>query len=339
MDSQQNPVARLPNTYMRQFFSYLGSDPELLQKTEETPDSLACLGGDNTFRDYCRFFENARTLTRRADIGLILGRINQLANMHGPVSTALYQSADIKDSIRLLEKFTPLRLPAVSTRWCEDPVHIGLEIEFTESVGGIHPSVTETLLLSISSIITALSQGAVKLARIDLDYPPPAYAPAYREAFGIPSIKFSRQSIRVLVARSDADFELDVDHDPRVRELAIERCEQLLEGTASTRSASEKVQQLFSDNPGHLWRLEEIARHLNMSERTLQRRLSGEGRSYQQLLNDWLKHEARKLLVEEHLTIENVAMLLGYSEVSNFRQACRRWYNCSPLSLRDQLRA
>ena len=126
-----------------------------------------------------------------------------------------------------------------------------------------------------------------------------------------------------------------MDPDPLLRAAAIERCEELLRGALDSNSTRERVTQIFADNPGHLWTLKAMARHLNMSERTLQRRLTEEGARYRQLHNEWLMGEARKLLREKNLSIESISQLLGYSDVSNFRQAFRRWYGVSPMAYRQ----
>jgi len=330
---------QLPNTYLRQFFRFLGSSPELLRGTAETPLSLAQLGGSNSFEDYCQFFRNARDQFNQASIGLTLGRVNQLANMHGPVSTVLYQSSDLADSLGLLQRFTPLRLPVIRIRRVEDEENIGLEVNFRESAGDIHPSVTETLLLSITNVITVISQDYVHPSRIELDYERPLYADRYRETFNVAAIRFSCPRIRVYINRTDALYRTDTDTDTQLRAIAIERCEELLRGALDSQSVGDRVKQVFADNPGHLWTLKDVAHHLNMSGRTLQRRLAVENTCYQQLHNAWLMRETHQLLKEKNLSIESIALLLGYSDVSTFRQACRRWYGCAPVDYRTRLRA
>lgn len=78
-----------------------------------------------------------------------------------------------------------------------------------------------------------------------------------------------------------------------------------------------------------------MARHLNTSESTLQRRLAAEGTSYRKLYDGWLRGEAHKLLQERALSVESIAVLMGYSDVSNFRSACRRWFGVPPRQYRD----
>lgn len=289
--------------------------------------------------DYCQFFRNAREQLKQPAIGLVLGRVNQLANMHGPLSTVIFQSADIRDCLQLLERFTPLRLAVLRTTLVEDDQHLGLQVELKESAGDIHISVIETLLLSLSGVISAVSQGNVHPDLVELDYSRPPHADQYHDAFGASSYRFSSPQLRVLIKRADADVRTGTDTDPSLRIAAIKRCEELLRGVLGPQSTSDTIRQIFADNPGHLWALSDIAGHLNMSQRTLQRRLAAEGTRYQELHNEWLMAEAGHLLREDNLSIESVALLLGYSDVSNFRHACKRWHKLSPSEYRLSLRA
>lgn len=329
---------QVPNTYLRQFFRFLGSRESLLQGTSESSGTLARLDGSNSFRDYCQFFRNAREQSGRPDIGLVLGRVNQLANMHGPVSTVVFQSLDVADCLRLLQRFTPLRLTVLRMDLQEFDEHIGLFVGLGESAGDMHVPVTETLMLSLAGIISAVSQDNVRPSRIELDFPRPAYAHQYPEAFAASSFRFSAARPSILLTREDAAYRTGTDTDPNLRAAAIKRCEELLQGVMGAQSTGDSVRQIFAHNPGHLWTLRDVARYLNMSDRTLQRRLTAEGTGYQQLQNDWLMKEAQQLLGEKNLSIDSISMLLGYSDVSNFRHACRRWYGVSPAAVRARLR-
>ena len=329
---------QVPNTYLRQFFRFLGSDEALLNNTSETPSSLARLDGSNSFRDYCQFFLNARELYNQQDIGLVLGRVNQLANMHGPLSAVVFQSRDIVDCLHLLQRFTPLRLTVLRARLVEDEEHIGLQVNFIESAEHVPIPVAETLMLSLTGVVQAVSQGNVTPSRIDLDYPWPAYAHEYQQAFRVSSFRFGSPRLCMLVSRKEAAYRTGIDTDPSLRESAIRRCEELLQGVLKPRSTIDSIRQIFAGNPGRLWTLKDIAIHLNTSRRTLQRRLTGEGTTYQQLQNQWLEAEASQLLAEKNLSVESIALLLGYSDVSNFRCACRRWFGTSPNGYRERLR-
>jgi AraC-like DNA-binding protein len=64
--------------------------------------------------------------------------------------------------------------------------------------------------------------------------------------------------------------------------------------------------------------------------RTLQRRLKDAGVSYNDLQNDVRKTLALNLLENETLALAQIAFSLGYSEVSAFNHAFRRWVVRSP---------
>ncbi len=111
--------------------------------------------------------------------------------------------------------------------------------------------------------------------------------------------------------------------------------EELLQGVQGEPTTSATLLQIYAGNPGRLWTLRDVARHLSTSESTLQRRLAAEGTSYRELHDDWLRGEAHKLLQERALSVESIAVLMGYSDVSNFRNACRRWFGVPPQKYRN----
>ena len=78
------------------------------------------------------------------------------------------------------------------------------------------------------------------------------------------------------------------------------------------------------------------AKALAMSERTLHRRLEQERTSFRKLLDQFRHETAVALLASRRHSIAEVAFLLGYSEISAFYRAFRRWTGRSPADLRDE---
>ncbi len=76
--------------------------------------------------------------------------------------------------------------------------------------------------------------------------------------------------------------------------------------------------------------IEQIAEATGVSVRTLQRRLKESGVSYSDLQNDVRKTLALNLLENETMALAEIAFALGYSEVSAFNHAFRRWIGQSP---------
>jgi AraC-like DNA-binding protein len=82
--------------------------------------------------------------------------------------------------------------------------------------------------------------------------------------------------------------------------------------------------------------VERLATRLNMSGRTLQRRLSDLKTSFQEVLDLVRFDLARAYLKDVRLDVSQVAYLLGYSELRAFDRAFRRWASKSPTEWRSE---
>jgi len=78
-------------------------------------------------------------------------------------------------------------------------------------------------------------------------------------------------------------------------------------------------------------------RALKLSRRTLQRRLRAEKTSYQKVLHEVRAVLAVNYLSDERLKALEVAMLLGYSNISSFTTAFKSWYDMPPVEYRQKV--
>lgn len=81
-----------------------------------------------------------------------------------------------------------------------------------------------------------------------------------------------------------------------------------------------------------------VARHLGTSARTLQRRLSQEGHTYQSLVDDARRKLATRLVGRGHISLSEVAYMTGFSDQSSFTRAFKRWAGQTPRSYRLEAR-
>jgi AraC-like DNA-binding protein len=81
---------------------------------------------------------------------------------------------------------------------------------------------------------------------------------------------------------------------------------------------------------------EDVARSLGMSPRTLSRRLAEEGLSFFKVLEGLRKSLAKTYLRDSNLVLAEIAYLLGYSGMSSFSDAFKRWNGISPGQYRNQ---
>ena len=86
---------------------------------------------------------------------------------------------------------------------------------------------------------------------------------------------------------------------------------------------------------GHRPSIEEVARRLHISSRTLQRRLQDAGSSFQRLLDQARHQMARRYLSNSVLELNEAAYLLGYEDANSFVRAFRTWEGMPPGHWRE----
>jgi AraC-like DNA-binding protein len=156
----------------------------------------------------------------------------------------------------------------------------------------------------------------------------------YRRFFGAPCL-FDQESYCIAVHPLVMSLPIP-SADPALCELLEMHARQM---TASLRTDSGFcdqvrqiiVKQLSGGNPD----ISFVAKHLHMSPRTLRRRLEQEGATYQELLNE-LRVTLAKRYLDDRISVEDAAFLLGYSSSHAFRRAFKRYTGLAPLAYRER---
>jgi AraC-like DNA-binding protein len=73
-----------------------------------------------------------------------------------------------------------------------------------------------------------------------------------------------------------------------------------------------------------------VAQQLGMSERSFKRHLAQEDTTFGEILDRLRNNLARRCLEDQHMTLQQIAWLLGYSEIGAFNHAFKRWTGTSP---------
>ena len=123
--------------------------------------------------------------------------------------------------------------------------------------------------------------------------------------------------------------------DNQLLKILERHCRQILGGRPKVDNFVFEVQQLITTllTTGQP-KIDAAAQELGMSSRTLTRRLAEDGVTYKDLLDEVRRKLAMRYLKDSRISIKNVAYLLGYSEVSAFYHAFRRWTGSSPVQHR-----
>src|SRR5262249_18275873 len=125
--------------------------------------------------------------------------------------------------------------------------------------------------------------------------------------------------------------------DERLYEIMRRYLEQILEEMPPEHEVLASVRRAVAESmregrPS----LTRVAKKMAMSPRTLQRQLKEQGMDFKQLVADTRRLFALSYLGNRSQTLTEIAFLLGYSEVSAFNRAFKRWTGSTPLAYRDQ---
>jgi len=124
--------------------------------------------------------------------------------------------------------------------------------------------------------------------------------------------------------------------DPALRTLLIGYATMELEARPSAATLRDRVVQVVLDAlPGPAPSAGDVAATLGLSDRSLRRALQAEGLNYGGVRDRCLRRVAEQALSDPSRTIAEVAWLLGYSEVSAFHRAFRRWTGHTPRQFRE----
>lgn len=110
-----------------------------------------------------------------------------------------------------------------------------------------------------------------------------------------------------------------------------------LAGNATFAARTQAV--LLEALPSGQFGMDNVARRLAVSSRTLQRRLRSEGTSFKAVVDTTRERLARHYLGRTRLTASEIAYLLGFEEPNSFFRAVQRWTGTTPEKLRRQLLA
>jgi AraC-like DNA-binding protein len=83
--------------------------------------------------------------------------------------------------------------------------------------------------------------------------------------------------------------------------------------------------------------LQDIAQQLGLGARTLQRRLTDAGITFQQLVEETRRELARHYLKQRAVELNETAFLLGFEDANSFFRAFQSWEGTSPTEWRTRV--
>ena len=253
---------------------------------------------------------------------------------HGPIGMLAITSANLGEALQGALRYASLVMPAFRMHREDVGNEVHIVIESLHDFGTVHDFFTETVVLAPTKITPFLKQpltgAAVHLQHAPLG-PVEAYERAFagqfvfgsaqnklvlpRQALNIPLIAPSKASHMMMKATLEQQRLARLDTKPVTQEVK-----------ARLRVALRKKKPVSA---------EALAESLAMSARTLSRRLQEEGSNLPQLKQDVSLEHARVLLLENQLSIQQIAEATGFADATSFARAFKRATGQTPSEARQ----
>ncbi len=284
-----------------------------------------------SYRQALILIENALSLSSIQALGLTIGSKQPLSTW-GMLGYALSSCKTLLDATRIGLDYHPIATNLInSSMKIEDNV-IVLQYETSYNTGKLLPFIIEEAFSSHVSLGRDLSHRNITPLAINFSYDPPVYKDAYRSFFQCP-MNFNQPNNQLILDRKEMETPLP-SYNPITERLALKLCNELLREEQQHNSILNKVRQQLLKAPGNFPSMKAVANELGISDRQLRRQLKLEDTSFQSIFDDVREKIAIEYLKVSSLPLEDIAYLAGFSEVSAFNRAFKRWTGQSPSRYR-----
>jgi AraC-like DNA-binding protein len=310
---------------------------ELVRELGGKPEELAALAGlDASLLTNFDQMISGEVLTRLYDVSakelscpcfcLLLSQ-RQGISVLGPVGLMMRQSLTFHEAYKALEKYIHLRSEA-GTFSLEVKNQIAVIKYIPHIHGEDHCRQISDLSLGIGCSLIRLyfGKGWNPRAVYFQHQAPPDLAP-YTMLFHAP-ISF-QQEFNGLVFDANLLKATIGTFEPEMKQFLGSYLDELKR--TRKQDIVSQVSLLIRDLlPKGACSLKNIAQLMGLKERALQRRLSKEDNSFQQILDQVRQQMAKEFINSANTNLTNLAQILGYSDLSTFSKAFKLWFGVSP---------
>ncbi len=277
-------------------------------------------------------FEAAAAETQNELFGLQMSLASTL-DVVGTLSYLLLNAPTVETALRNLARYSSLHMPGAPIILEQGHSDVHLVLEMNDSLLGPCRQLVEACVGFTLMLLRTLTRQEMIPRQILFAHSPPARASEEVSVFGLP-VRFGHPRNELLFDQRWLAYPI-ASADRTLLPIVEKYVEEVLRAQededALVTSVREFVAQAVCD--GHP-NIAGIARRVGMSARTLQRRLADADTSFKTLLDDVRSDLAREYLSRSAVDVTQVSFLLGYSELSAFDRAFRRWTGLAPLEYR-----
>lgn len=286
-----------------------------------------------SFADFRHLVRDALALTGEPAFGLLVGD-RLMVSSHGLLGHVALHSQTLRQTVDAIEAYLQLRTSLLTLRQEVHGERLRLVFVEPHPLGDIRLPVTEAIVLTIKNLIDYVTMGSGQVSSAAFPFAEPAHGDLARELFRC-ALRWDAGWCGLELPVAPLDRPLRSGNAETWLE-AVQRCQAEVSRLQRQHSLSARVRRLMLSGPSGFPSLQVTARQLNLSARTLHRKLLDEGTSYRNILE-----QVRHTLAVEHvqagrLTMQEIAFLLGYDDQANFRRAFKRWEGVAPTAYRER---
>jgi AraC-like DNA-binding protein len=279
-----------------------------------------------TTEEFFSIYRGISEVSRDPAIGLKLGS-EERVERYDPVSIAALYARSFRDALQRMARYKQLTCPEeirLVERGNECAVQfLWLLAHETEPALLIDVCFAWVVAIGRRGTGRAVSPKRVEFQRAEAD------RKMYEAHFGCP-VKFGARQNALIFNKADVDRPF-LTHNADLLAIVAPQLEAELSQQMAQKTVSEQVKGILKKllagrRPG----LEAVAGELRLSTRTLQRRLTGERATFQQLMEDARRELAQHYLLHSSLELNETAYLLGYEDSNSFFRAFHHWEGTTP---------
>jgi len=278
----------------------------------------------------CRLLESSAHAARAEDFGLRMSEPRRLSGL-GPLALAMRNAGTLREALQSASRYVCLHTDSLHLSLREMGNLAMLEIEPVTDGRAPSRQGTELAVGVFHRAIRELLGGFPNSPQIWFPHSAPQNTSRHRRLFGL-QVEFGHSVTGLLFSRRDLDVPLP-GADPVMARHVKRYLDPMLARSHST--VNERVRQLvYEQLSTGRYAAEQAASSLGMDRRTLHRRLARYGETFSSIVDEVRSDLALRYLEERRQSLNEVALLLGFSAPSAFSRWFRGRFGCSPTSWR-----
>ncbi len=319
---------------MLQVAEQMGADPGLLLEAAGI-NPLLLRSPEARIPVDCFFslYAHAEQLTGNPDIGLTVGRIIYLKGMN----LQLYMGSvcqRFRDYLNLMPSVLKLRGDVGEMRVRAEGDFIRLEWLPLMPESGRQRYLSDEMLAASAAIVDSLCVLPIPVRRAQFSYPEPPVITGLQRQFGS-ELAFGQPVSCLYLDRASLDYPM-LQQDYQARHDMPNAFSRLFADDPADRFLASLRQSIAHFLPEGEMSIDTVAGELNVSRRTLQRRLADRDTHFQQVVQEVRRELACSYLDDKRLAITEIAFLLGYADQGSFSNAFKSWFTWSPSEYRSR---